>query len=50
MYTDPHVREVFFSSLREEVLQIPDLPLISSGHINSRVHQNEKEGNIDLKD
>jgi len=43
MYTDPTVRENFFSSLREEVLQIPDLPLISSGNINSRVHANEKE-------
>jgi len=50
MYADPTIRERFFTSLREEVLQIPDLPLISTGHIHSRVHQNEKEGDYYRKD
>jgi len=44
MYHNSQFKESFFNTLREEILQIPDLPLISTGVIDSRIHKNEKEG------
>ena len=44
MHLHQKTREAFFSTLRHEVLQIVDLPLINSENIHHKSQQNEKEG------
>lgn len=44
MHQNPETRELFFRTLREELLQIPDIPIINSDLIKSKTQQNEKEG------
>jgi len=39
-------REAFFKVFKEELLKIPDLPIIDAEKIKARNERNEKEGKL----